>query len=77
MLLTFDFQIRKKPLCRYFNKALRDLDFKNSFSFVGIDDQVALFNETILNMSNLIPNETMIYGEWDPPWLDKNIKKYD
>ena len=30
-----------------------------------------------MNMSNLIHNETMIYGDWDPPWLDKNIKKSD
>ena len=59
-------------------KAIKDLDCENTFSFINIDDQVALLNETILNiMSNLIPNETMIYGDWDPPWLDKNIKKYD
>ena len=41
-----------------------DLDWQNTFSFVSIDDQVALFNETILNiMSNVIPNKTMIYGD--------------
>ena len=25
-------------------------------------------------MSNLIPNETMIFDASDPPWFNKNIK---
>ena len=25
-------------------------------------------------MSNFIPNETMIFDDSDPPWLNKNIK---
>ena len=37
--------------------------------------QVALFNETILKiMSNFIPNETMIFEDSKPPWLNKNMK---
>ena len=41
---------------------------------MGID-QVALFNETIVQiMSNFIPNETMIFYDWDLPWLNTNIK---
>ena len=38
-------------------------------------DQGELFNGTIVNiMYNFIPNETTIFGERDPTWLNKNIK---
>ena len=36
---------------------------------------MALFNETIVNIiSSFIPNETMIFDDRDPPWLNKNIR---
>ena len=53
---------------------MRDFDWENKLSLVGINDQVALFNETIVNiMSNFIPNETMIFDNKDPLWYNKNI----
>ena len=42
---------------------------------IDINDQVVLFNETIVNiMNNFIPNETMIFDDRDSPWLNKNMK---
>ena len=42
---------------------------------IDINDQVILFNETIVNiMNNFIPNETMIFDDRDSPWLNKNMK---
>ena len=42
---------------------------------IGINDKVALFSETILNiMSNFFPNETIILDDRHPPWRNKNIK---
>ena len=42
-------------------RAITDFDWENKLSLIGINYQVALFNETIVNiMSNFIPNETMI-----------------
>ena len=56
-------------------RTMRDFNWENKLSLIGINDQVALFNETILSIvSNFTPNETMIFDDRDPPWLDKNIK---
>ena len=56
-------------------RAIRDFDWENKLSFIGTNDQVALFNEIIVNiMSNFFPNKTMIFDDRDPPWLNKNIK---
>ena len=57
-------------------RAIKDFDWENVLSLIDINDQVVLFNETILIiMSNFIPNETMTFDHRDPPWLNKNIKK--
>ena len=38
-------------------RTMRDFEWENKLSVVGINDQVALFNESIANiMSNFIPN---------------------
>ena len=56
-------------------RVIRDFDWENKLSLIGINDQVALVNETTVNiMSNFIPNETMIFDYRDPPWLNENIK---
>ena len=58
-------------------RAIKDFDWENKLSLIDINDQVVLFNETIVNiMSNFIPNETMTFDDRDPPWLNKN-NKYD
>ena len=65
----------EKPNADLIKRAKRDCDWENKLSLIGINDQVTLFNETIVNiMSNFIPNETMIFDDRDPPWLNKNIK---
>ena len=43
-MLTFDLEIQKKPMGIFKKKAIIDLDCENTFSFISIDDQVALFN---------------------------------
>ena len=56
-------------------RAIKDFDWENKLSLIDINDQVVLFNETIVNiMSNFIPNETITFDDRDPPWLNKNIK---
>ena len=56
-------------------RTMRDLEWANKLSLIGINDQVPLFNETIVIItSNFIPNETMIFVDSDLPWLNKNIK---
>ena len=65
----------RKSQCSLIKRAIRDFEWKNKLSLIGINDQVALFNETIVDiMSNFIPNETVIFDDRDPPWLNKNVK---
>ena len=52
-------------------RTTRDFDRENKPSLVGINDLVALFHETVVNiMSNFIRNKTMIFDDRDPPWLN-------
>ena len=40
-----------------------------------VNDQVLLFNETLLNiMRNFIPNKLMIFDDRKLPWFDRKIK---
>ena len=56
---------------------MRDFDWENKLSLVGIINKVALLNETVATiMSNFIPNETMIFDDRDTPWLKDTIKAF-
>ena len=58
-------------------RGIKDFDWENKLSLTDMNDQVELFNETIVNiMSNFIPNETMTFDDRDPPWLNKNMINY-
>ena len=44
-------------------------------SNLNVDEQVTVFNRTILNiMKDFIPHETIVCNDKDPPWLGKIIK---
>ena len=44
-------------------------------NYIDANDQVSVFNSTILNIiSNFIPNETIICDDRDPPWMNSFIK---
>ena len=41
-----------------------------------VDKQVAIFNDTLMNlMQNFVSNETIICDNRDPPWMNKEIKQ--
>ena len=45
------------------------------FKCIDANDQVSVFNSTILNIvSNFIPNETITCDDRDPPWMNSFIK---
>ena len=53
-------------------RAIWDFDRENKLSFIKINNQVALFDETVVYiMSNLIPNEIIVFDDREPPWLRK------
>ena len=44
-------------------------------NYIDANDQVSVFNSTILNIiSNFIPNETITCDDRDPPWMNSFIK---
>ena len=53
-------------------------EFPQAMRFTNIDvnEKVNLFHKTIKNIiPNDIPHETIICGDRDPPWINKDIKE--
>ena len=56
-------------------QAIHGFNWKRALSNLNVDEQVTVFNETILNiMKNFIPHETIVCDDKDPPWFNKRIK---
>ena len=56
-------------------KALDLVNWDFLFQNVGVNEQVDIFNITLLNIfKNYTPNENIIIDEIDPPWIKKSIK---
>ena len=56
-------------------RSLDNFNWEGSFANKSIDNQVEIFNSTILNiMSNYIPNEVITINDRDPPWITSKIK---
>ena len=50
-------------------------DWESALNYVDANDQVSVFNSTILNIvSSFIPNETISCDDRDPPWMNSFIK---
>ena len=57
------------------NSATESFNWEKAFDGKDIHAQVALFNETLLNIfSNFIPNRTKTFTYSDPPWMTEDIK---
>ena len=57
------------------NFAIESFNWEKAFDGKDIHAQVALFNETLLNIfSNFIPNRTKTFTGSDPPWMTEDIK---
>ena len=55
---------------------INNFNWDRAFLNKSIDNQVNIFNNTILNiMSNFIPNEIITVNDKDPPWISHNIKQ--
>ena len=52
-----------------------NFDWQNAFSNCNPNEQVSVLTKTLLNiMSNLIPNETILVDDRDPPWITSKLK---
>ena len=50
-------------------------DWESALNYIDANDQVSVFNSTILNIvSNFIPNETITCDDQDAPWMNSFIK---
>ena len=57
------------------NLAIKSFDCENAFNGKGINSQLKLFNETLLNIfSNFIPNKIQSFRDSDPTWINDDIK---
>ena len=72
----------RREVCHY-NRAQGDLiqksiahfDWDRAFTNLCVNDQVELFEDTLLNIfRNFIPQETIECSHKDPPWINKEIK---
>ena len=59
----------------HIKRAIDIFDWESTLNYIDVNDQVSIFNSTILNIvSNFIPNETMTCDDRDPPWVNSFIK---
>ena len=59
----------------HIKRAIDIFDWKSALNYIEANDQVSVFNSTILNIiSNFILNETITCDDRDPPWINSVIK---
>ena len=59
----------------HIKKAINLFDWESSLNNVNINEQVSVFNETIMNiMSSFVPNKLITCDDRDPPWMNWYIK---
>ena len=57
------------------NLAIARFNWENLFLGKDVNEQVQLFNQTILNIfKNFIPNKNVTFDDRDPPWINEQIK---
>ena len=55
--------------------SISHFNWERAFSNEGVNKQISIFNETILNiMKNFIPHETKIFNDQEPPWINNKVK---
>ena len=55
--------------------AAKKFDWQRAFLNTSVNEKVAIFNNTVLNiLSNFIPHETIVCDDKDPPWFKNKIK---
>ena len=55
-------------------QAIHRFSWKRALPNVNVDEQVTVFNRTILNiLKNFIPHETIACSDNDPPWFNESF----
>ena len=59
----------------HIKRAIDIFDWESALNYIDANDQVFVFNSTILNtVSNFIHNEAMICDDLNPPWMNSVTK---
>ena len=59
----------------HIKRAIGIFDWESALNYIDANDQVSVFNSTILNIiSNFIPSETITCDDRDHPWMNSFIK---
>ena len=59
----------------HIKRAIDIFNWESALNYIDANDQVSVFNSTILNIvSNFIPNETITCDDCEPPWKNSFIK---
>ena len=67
--------MQKLMLYNGVNKAISQFNWQGSFTNLPINEQVNIFNSTLMNIfSNFIPNKIVTFKDQDPPLYCENIK---
>ena len=57
------------------NAALNKVDWEFLFSNKSVNQQVVIFNRSVMNVfSNFVPNKFVTFNDREPPWMTSNIK---
>ena len=59
----------------HIKKAINLFDWESSLNNLDMNEQVSVFNETIMNiMSSFVSNELITCDDLDLPWMNQYIK---
>ena len=60
----------------HIKRAIDIFDWESALNYIDANDQVSVFNSTIVNIvSKFIPNQATACDDRDPPWINSFIKK--
>ena len=62
--------------CKYakIKKALASSNWEQALSNSSINKKISILNKVIINVtSNYIPNETKVFDDQNPPWINAEI----
>ena len=59
----------------HIKREIDTFDWESSLNYLDANDQVSVFNSTIMNIvTNFIPNESITCDDREPPWMSCFIK---
>ena len=65
----------KRAIENVINAALNKVDWEFLFSNKSVNQQVIIFNRSVMNVfSNFVPNKFVTFNDREPPWMTSNIK---